>query len=667
MNYVKNFSLEKKLGFTTMLFLLTLFGVAIFSFHRFSAGMTDKLVESISSRNQMLMHDISSMFSKRYSNLQSFMANPVFMGTNRETMEKSLNEYVKAFWMYELIVVTDMDGHIISANSLRNGGKTVNLEALKKWNPEKSDWFKAAVNGKFFEDTEKGYKPFYYGRPALDRVDQAVFGEVLPLSPFTGVIKNEKGTPERIMTLFANVNWMEEELKRTANLMVTGGHGDGSISLFDHDGDWFYSTKDKLVPTGVKFSEKEFTITQEMWSNGKYTGLLSKNDGTKHYVSLNRFEDPKFPKSIDFYVFQSVPESSILGEYRNDVKYFYIVTSMVIAILSFLAYLLYRSISRGFTEKLEILEKVSQKSKEMGDELNSSSQQLSAASSEQASAIQETVSALSEMTSMIAQTSSSSQLSLQSTNSVAEKSEMGRKIMDRLTQTMKLIEERSSEFVAIHQAIRDIQTKTSVINDIVFKTQLLSFNASIEAARAGQEGRGFAVVAEEVGNLAKMSGSAAKEIETLLIESERRVSSSTDLIRQSVNEGAVVGGEATQSFNEIANLIRNIREQVSNVAEATSQQQIGIEEANKAMKQLDITARQNYECAASVESHSKQLLECTQTLVLVEHEFSDTIHGEKVKLNHRSNLTQDESLAALSSIQLPVDVNADDDSFKPAA
>ena len=50
----------------------------------------------------------------------------------------------------------------------------------------------------------------------------------------------------------------------------------------------------------------------------------------------------------------------------------------------------------------------------------------------------------------------------------------------------------------------------------MFKTQLLSFNASIEAARAGQHGRGFAVVAEEVGHLAQTSGKAAEEIRNLL-------------------------------------------------------------------------------------------------------------------------------------------------------
>ena len=62
-----------------------------------------------------------------------------------------------------------------------------------------------------------------------------------------------------------------------------------------------------------------------------------------------------------------------------------------------------------------------------------------------------------------------------------------------------------------------------MINDIVFQTKLLSFNASVEAERAGEHGKGFAVVAQEVGNLATMSGESAEEITKILDESVKMV------------------------------------------------------------------------------------------------------------------------------------------------
>ena len=73
--------------------------------------------------------------------------------------------------------------------------------------------------------------------------------------------------------------------------------------------------------------------------------------------------------------------------------------------------------------------------------------------------------------------------------------------------------------------IKSIEEKTKVINDIVFQTKLLSFNASVEAARAGEQGKGFAVVAEEVGNLATMSGTSAEEISKLLESSISHIES----------------------------------------------------------------------------------------------------------------------------------------------
>jgi methyl-accepting chemotaxis protein len=70
------------------------------------------------------------------------------------------------------------------------------------------------------------------------------------------------------------------------------------------------------------------------------------------------------------------------------------------------------------------------------------------------------------------------------------------------TTLIEKVTDGNQQIVGIVGMIQEIGNKTKIINDIVFQTKLLSFNASVEAARAGEQGKGFAVVASEVGSLA---------------------------------------------------------------------------------------------------------------------------------------------------------------------
>lgn len=248
-------------------------------------------------------------------------------------------------------------------------------------------------------------------------------------------------------------------------------------------------------------------------------------------------------------------------------------------------------------------------------EISSSSQDLSQSTTEQASALEETAASLEQITSMISKSSENAKASAESSNDSHKKAGEGRSSVDQMLSSMDdirnsndailtQINEGNQQMSEIVKVIQDIKSKTLIINEIVFQTKLLSFNASVEAARAGEHGKGFSVVAEEVGNLAQMSGNAAKEITDMLEASVSKVEgivnqtqSKVDALihngKEKVEAGIEVAKQCSIVLEEIVHNVSKVSNLSQDIAQASKEQAQGVSEVNKAMGQLDTVTHKN--------------------------------------------------------------------------
>jgi methyl-accepting chemotaxis protein len=261
------------------------------------------------------------------------------------------------------------------------------------------------------------------------------------------------------------------------------------------------------------------------------------------------------------------------------------------------------------------------------ERLGDAAQAVSAATGEQAAGVQETMSSMSEMNAMIAKTLELASQTQSLSSELDQQSKAGTGVMHGMVSSMESIKKSNEELKKMVQIINDISTKTNVINDIVFKTQLLSVNASIEAARAGEHGKGFAVVAEEVGNLALVSGKAAEEIREMLAKSQSHVQEIVAMTSDRVAEGERVSQNAMKSFEEISGGINRIQNYAQSVSEATNQQQEGITQITVAMNQMDRASQQNSEMATNVAQLSTSVLDQSQGLSTITDETENLVFG----------------------------------------
>jgi methyl-accepting chemotaxis protein len=160
----------------------------------------------------------------------------------------------------------------------------------------------------------------------------------------------------------------------------------------------------------------------------------------------------------------------------------------------------------GVSELIAIITASGEKLQMSTKRLSSSAETLSSSSSEQAASLEQTASAIEEITSTIRNTAEQAdvmaRLAVEANASAKDGDEFAKS-------TKEAMEEIARATDAINEAV-------TIVDKIAFQTNILSLNATVEAARAGDAGKGFAVVAGEVRNLAARSQEAARKITELV-------------------------------------------------------------------------------------------------------------------------------------------------------
>lgn len=278
--------------------------------------------------------------------------------------------------------------------------------------------------------------------------------------------------------------------------------------------------------------------------------------------------------------------------------------------------------------------------KHSSDEINKTMNDLSSAAMSQAGEATTSANEVAKLDELIVQNICDTE------NLRSNAKEMDQVKNSGLTAIKDLMEktEKSRESIAVvrdamqqnNEEAQKIEATSQKINDIADQTNLLSLNAAIEAARAGDAGRGFAVVAEEIRGLAEETNSLTNEIGTIIQELLEKTADATrnmETMEQIFQEQENSVGDTKKNFVQIEQCLESVQSSVDTLYESstnmTGSKQIIVEMIDAISAASEENAAGSEEVLAAVETQDNVITNITgmaQNLSALAAELAEQAH-----------------------------------------
>jgi methyl-accepting chemotaxis protein len=299
------------------------------------------------------------------------------------------------------------------------------------------------------------------------------------------------------------------------------------------------------------------------------------------------------------------------------------------------------TIFNAFVQKLhELIQQVAKASQQIASSvelISKSTSRVAEGAEKQSNQTTLVAVAAEEMSATIVQTSTNTSDAVGLSKEAHEAAQRGREVVaDTVTGLQNIssvVSDSAQTLLELGKTVAQIGTVVEVINDIADQINLLSLNASIEAATAGEYGKGFAVVANEVKSLAEGTTHSTTEISQMIDKIQHAMANAIRAMERGTSEvekGRELGAKTAEALSDILKANNQVMEMITNISVSAQQQSHTAEEISRNIENIANITKTTAQGVRQIDSTSEILVNQTSLLKTLVERF-------KLEGNHRSN------------------------------